>query len=358
MNEAAKTWLRTGISLLVGFGSLAGVLYFVGWRETLAQMRALGPWGMLAVLGDVLFAMGAWIICWRIILRAYGIRLPIWRIIGARVSGYAVSYLTPTLYFGGEPFRALLVADGTTAPTTRVFATIIVERFLGGISMILFILLGGLTALVSPNIPMDGRRLLLAGSAFIAFWILVGLIDFAGNFKWISRLIRLLGRPFARWRHGLNRAADKVSETEDEVHYAFTEHWRATALALVVQTLAMFFIYMRPQVFFHFANDVRFSFPQLSLLFSFNILLSSFLWVTPGGLGTGEAGMIGIFRLVAPGVSSQGVVAYSLVFKFAETLLVAAGVYYLFRRGWGYVQKRRELAEPRPDDVPPDNPPT
>jgi len=42
------------------------------------------------------------------------------------VSGYAVSYLTPTLYFGGEPFRALLVSDSTEAPTTRIFATIIV----------------------------------------------------------------------------------------------------------------------------------------------------------------------------------------------------------------------------------------
>lgn len=346
------------LSGVVGFGMLAGVLYFVGWREILAEMRALGTHGLLGVVATVLLAMAAWIVCWWIILRSYGIRIPLRRIIGARMSGYAVSYLTPTLYFGGEPFRALLVTDSTVAPTTRVFATIIVERFLGGLGMILFVLIGGFYAIVSKNIPWEEKRLLIAGTAFITFWILVGLIDFAGNFKWISRVIRLLGRILPRWTDSLVRAAHKVSETEDEVHYAFTKHWRGTVVAFLIQTLATFFIYMRPQVFFHFGSDIRFTFPQLSLLFSFNILLSSFLWITPGGLGTGEAGMIGIFRLVSPGIPSEGVVAFSLVFKFAETILVAAGVYYLFNRGLTYFQRRRgqsaaEAIAANPKDSPP-----
>jgi uncharacterized protein (TIRG00374 family) len=341
MKGSLKTGWKFAMSVAVGFGMLAGVLYFVGWRETLSEMRALGFFGVLAVIGDIFLAMVAWVVCWWIILRSYGIRLPLRRIVGARLAGYAVSYLTPTLYFGGEPFRALLVADSTAAPTTRVFATIIVERFLGGLSMIVFILIGGFHAIISPNIPWDGKRLLIAGTAFITFWILVGLINFAGNFKWISRVIRTLGRVLRRWRDPLTRAANKVSETEDEVYHAFTVHWKGTLVAFFVQLLATFFIYIRPQVFFHFGSAVHFSFPQLSLLFSFNILLSSFLWITPGGLGTGEAGMIGIFRLVAPGVLSEGVVAYSLIFKFGEAILVGLGVYYLFQRGITYFQRRK-----------------
>jgi len=342
MKGPQRSGWKVAISGAVGLGMLAGVLYFVGWREIFAEMRALGARGILGVVGDVLLAMAAWVICWWIILRAYGIRIPFRRIVGARMSGYAVSYLTPTLYFGGEPFRALLIADSTAAPTTRVFATIIVERFLGGLSMILFILIGGFNAIVSRSIPWQDKKLLIIGTAFITFWIVIGLIDFAGNFKWISRVIRLLGRLLPRWADPLDRAANKVSETEDEVHYAFTRHWKATVVAFLVQTLATFFIYMRPQVFFHFGSNIRFTFPELSLLFSFNILLSSFLWITPGGLGTGEAGMIGIFRLVAPGIPSEGVVAYSLVFKFAETILVAVGVHYLFNRGLTYFQRRRQ----------------
>jgi uncharacterized protein (TIRG00374 family) len=341
MRSSVRTGLRFALSVVVGSGILSGVLYFVGWRRILAEMHALGAFGILGIVGNVLLAVSAWILCWWIILRSYGVRLPVRRVIEAWLSGYAVSYLTPTLYFGGEPFRALMIANKAAAPATRIFATIIVERFLGGLSIIVFVLIGGFYAITSPNIPWPEKRLLIAGIAFVAFWILVGLVDFAGNLKWISRAIRGLGRPLPRWKGALERAAAKVSETEDEVSRAFTRHWKATLLAFLIQTSATFFIYMRPQVFFHFSADLRFSFPQLSLLFTLNILLSFFLWITPGGLGTSEAGLIGIFHLVAPSISNQGAVAYSLMFKFAESLLVGIGLYYLTRRGISYFQRRQ-----------------
>jgi uncharacterized protein (TIRG00374 family) len=342
MKGLLKSGWKYALSVVIGFGILAAVLYFVGWRKVLGEMHALGFDGIVGVVGSVVAAVACWVLCWSIILRSYGIQTALPRVLGAWTSGYAVSYLTPTLYFGGEPFRAMLLVDSTEAPTTRIFATIIVERFLGGLSMILFILIGGFQALVSQGIPCEQKRLLIAGTGFIMFWILVGLIDFAGNFKWISRAIRLIGRIVPRWKSALGRAADKMSETEDEVYYAFTVHWKATLAAFAVELLATFFVYMRPQVFFHFSSGIHFSFPQLSLLFSFNILLSSLLWITPGGLGTSEAGLIGIFRLIAPGIPSEGVVAYSLVFKFAEAVLVGAGVQYLLRRGVSYLRHRRE----------------
>ena len=72
------------------------------------------------------------------------------------------------------------------------------------------------------------------------------------------------------------------------------------------------------------------------------MLLSFFLWITPGGLGTSEAGLIGIFHFVAPEVTSGGAVAYSLIFKFAEWLLVAAGIWYMIQRGIGFLGRKKE----------------
>jgi len=338
MKRPIKNGLRYAVSGLVGIGALSGVLYFVGWRQIIARVHALGALGIIAVLGNVALAMAAWIACWWIILLTYGIRLPLRKVIGARLSGYAISYITPSLYFGGEPVRALMVADRDLAPATRVFATVIVERFLGGLSMIVFILIGGFQAVISPAIPWSEKRLLIAGIAFITFWIIIGLINFARNLKWISKGLNRIGRIIRRWEGPLGRAAAKVSETEDEVHLAFTRYFKGTLAALAVQVLATFFVYIRPQVFFHFSAGLTLSFPQLSLLFTLNILLSSFLWITPGGLGTGEAGMIGIFRLIAPAISSGGVVAYSLMYKGAESILVVAGIVYLAQRGLSYLQ--------------------
>ncbi len=328
------------LSILIGFGILAAVLYFVGWRKTLAQMDALGALGILSVLANVFLSMTFWVLCWWVILRSYGIRLPMRSIIGARLAGYAVSYLTPTLYFGGEPVRALLIVGRSDAPTTRIFATIVLERFLGGLSMIVFVLMGSFYALTSPQIPWSERKLLASAVGFVTFWILIGLINFAGNFKWISRIIRLLGKPFARWKDALARAAVKVSETEDEIFHAFTVHWRGTLVAFLLQTAATFFVYIRPQCFFLFSIGLHFTFPQLSLIFAFTIMLSFFLWITPGGLGTAEAALVGVFALVIPTITSPGVVAYSLIFKFAESIFVAIGMTYLARRGIQYIRNR------------------
>lgn len=349
MKRPARNRWKVVFSIVVGLGLLGGVLYYVGWRRIFAEMRALGVPGISGIVGSVLLAMAAWTLSWWIILRSYGIRLPLPQVIGARLSGYAISYLTPTLYFGGEPVRALMVTGKTDAPTTRVFATVFLERFLGGLSMILFILVGSFFAISSPALPWPEKRLLISGVGFITFWILVGLFNFAWNLKWISRPIRLLGALFRRWRGPLGRAADKVSETEDEIHYAFTRHWKGTVLAFLVQLLGTFFVYMRPQVFFYFSSGQVFTFPQLSLLFTLTvILLSFFLWITPGGIGTGEAAIIGIFHLVAPSVSKHGAVAFSLMFKFAESILVAIGLYYLAQRGIARIGRGRPSEEASP----------
>ncbi len=350
MKRPLRSTLQFLASLVVGLGGVAAVLYFVGWRETLGEMRALGPLGMLSVLGLVALPMLAWILCWSVILYAQGIRIPLGRRVGAQLSGYSMTYLTPTMYFGGEPIRAFLVADKERAPMTRVFATIIVERFLGGLSMVGFILIGSFYAIVSPDLPANEKRLLIAGLAFVTFWIFVGLVNFAGNLKWVSRVVRFLGRPMPRWQDALRRAADKISETEDEVGIAFTKHWRATLVVLALQGVATLCAFMRPEVFFRFSAGHGFTFSQLSLLFTLNVLLSFFLWITPGGLGTGEAGLIGIFHLIAPQATSGAVVAYSLVYKFAEWLLVIAGVVYMLQRGMGFLGRRR--AEPHPTRVP------
>ena len=328
------------LSIAIGVSILATVLYFVGWRNMFAEMHALGALGILSVLGNVLMSMTFWVLCWWVILRSYGIRLPLRSIIGARLAGYAVSYLTPTLYFGGEPVRALLVVGKSDAPATRIFATIVVERFLGGLSMIVFILMGSFYALSSPQIPWSERRLLASVIGFVTFWILLGLVNFAGNFKWVSRIIRLIGKLFSRWETKLERAANKVSETEDEIHNAFTKHWRGTLVAFLLQTVATFFVYMRPQFFLLFSTGLHLTFPQLSLIFTFTIMLSFFLWITPGGLGTAEAALVGVFALVIPSVTSAGVVAYSLIFKFAESILVAVGMVYLAKRGVQYMRNR------------------
>jgi len=109
-------------------------------------------------------------------------------------------------------------------------------------------------------------------------------------------------------------------------------------------------VYTRPQFFFLFSSGLHFTLPQLSLIFTFTIVLSFFLWITPGGLGTAEAALVGVFALVIPAATSAGVVAYSLTFKLAESVFVAMGMVYLARRGIQYMKTRSESIQEVPDE--------
>jgi uncharacterized protein (TIRG00374 family) len=331
VNKQARKLLSITASLLLGAGLLGGVFYYVGWANTLEEISSLKAVGILAVAGNVIITLIMWILGWWVMLRAYAIKIPLHRAVGARLSGFAVSYMTPSLYIGGEPVRALIAADGSSAPVTRIFATIVVERFLGALSSIFFILIGGFFALISPRVSPLERQAVLIGVPFLAFWIFVGLIDFAGNFKWISNMIRALGKVLTRWRGGLERAASKVAETEDEIYNAFTKHLKAIFIALLIQLLANFLMYIRPLIFFYFSSNRTLSFPELSLVFTLNIIMSTFFWITPGGLGTAEAALIGIFAII--GIAKDGAVAFSLSYKFFEMLIVTAGIVYLFHKG-------------------------
>jgi len=352
VNRPLRKALGYAASAVVGFGLLAGVLYYTGWRGVVGQMRALSWDGMVAVTGSVALGVIAAGFSWWIILRSYGLHLPVRTAWGSWLAGYAVTYLTPSLYFGGEPIRALLVTDRSRAPTTRVVATIVVERVLGGISLIIFVLLGTVCALASSEVPPAQKRVVLAGASFVALSIGLGLLNFAGNYKWVSRGTRWLGHLLPRWRGGIERAALKISETEDEVHHAFAHHRRAIFVAFLFQMVACFFAYMRPQVFFHFSQNQTFNFSQLSLLFTMNIFLGMFLWITPGGVGMSEAALIGIYKLVR--VGQAGAVAFSLSYKCVEFAVVAVGVSYMLNRGIGRIVRGlrvRSQPEHRPDDL-------
>ncbi len=340
MKLPLRSTLNFVLSLLVGAASISLVLYFVGWREMLAAMGALSVVGAVEVFGVVLLTVSSWVVGWALLLRAYGIRTPLRRVAGARLSMFAVSYMTPTLYFGGEPFGAFLIADKESAPKTRVFATIIVERFLLGVSLTMLMLVGGFYAAMSPSIPASEKRIFIAGLGFIAAWIVAGFVNFARNLKWVSRIVRGLGRLVPRWSDRLTRAAAKISETEDEVSLAFTRHRKVTAVVFLIQIVTMLLTFVRPQVYFGATQGITFSIGQLAILYALYILLGFFLWITPGGIGTSEAGAIGIFRLIAPSVTTSQSVAYSLTFKLAEAVFVAIGLWYLMQRGVSFLERR------------------
>ncbi|HIC95921.1 TPA: flippase-like domain-containing protein [Candidatus Bipolaricaulota bacterium] len=325
--------LALGASIALGLGLLAVILYYVGWQGIVREIASLGWIGFLALAGDFSLTFFFWALTWRIILRAYGIGAPWKAVFRALLSGYTVSYLTPSFYFGGEPVRVYIFAKELDLPQPRLYATVLVSKLLEALGLILFILLGVFYALFAEgNLSQIQRRSLFYGAIFFSFWVLLGLINFSFDLSMGTWLLRGLRR-LLPWKEALGKAAEKVGEVEREIYQAFHQGSKlpATAVAFLTSLLANFLIYLRPQIFFYFSQGRSLSFANLSLVYSLWVLLAALFWITPGGIGISEGGWIGIFTLV--GIAETGAVAFSLILKGFELTFVALGVSLLMEFG-------------------------
>jgi hypothetical protein len=327
------------ISIAVGLGILAAILYYVGWQGIVQEILALGWPGFLILGIDFLLTFFFWALTWRIILRSYEIDSP-WRtVLRSLLSGYTVSYLTPSMYFGGEPVRVYILSKEIGLPQPRLYATVLVAKLLEAISLVLFALLGVFYALFAGNLPPVQRESLLYGTVFLGFWVVLGVLNFTMNLKLGTRLLQGLRR-LLPWKGALSKALEKVAEVEEEIHQAFRSFQLPfTALAFLTSFIANFLIYLRPQIFFYFAQGKVFSFSSLSLLYALSVVLAALFWITPGGIGIAEGGRIGIFALV--GVGEAGAVAFSFALKAVELIFVALGISLLMEFGLLRWRKRK-----------------
>ncbi|MFW6071853.1 MAG: hypothetical protein ACOC86_05655, partial [Candidatus Bipolaricaulota bacterium] len=118
-----------------------------------------------------------------------------------------------------------------------------------------------------------------------------------------------------------------------------------TVVALALDLVATFFMFIRPLIYFYFTQGRVFTIAELTMLFAMISVMSSFFWITPGGIGVSEGGYIGIYALF--GVSGSEAVAYSFAIKSIQFVLVGLGLALLAHYGIMNLlfEKRKERAE-------------
>ncbi|MGB9756946.1 MAG: lysylphosphatidylglycerol synthase transmembrane domain-containing protein [Candidatus Bipolaricaulaceae bacterium] len=338
-------WVASLGLIFLGLGLFAGLIWISNPKLVWEELKAVGVLGFLAVVGDMVLSFLAWTWSWFILLRGAGIKVRWREVLSPMLAGSAVTYLTPSAYLGGEPVRAYWVAKGAGVSMAHVMAPTMVERLLGGISLLFFAAIGGFFALLSPTASSATKGAIALGLVIMTVFLLLGMISFAQNLQWISKVFKALGRLF-RWQGVLDRLAKSASVMEEQIYQVLSHRLGHVLGSFILQLVTVFLTYIRPQIFFYFTKQALFDFPQLSLFFTLNVFISAFIWLTPGGLGLADGGRAGVFRLL--GLSLSSAFAYNVLFRFVELLQVGLGVYILLRRGllsWRFGRIRVEVEE-------------
>lgn len=334
------------IATILGISLLAVVLYIVGPRAVLSRMAALGLWGALAFIINAGLIFVCTTLGWSVLLRAYGVKCPLRSVFGAMAAAHTVSYLTPSLYFGGEPVRAALVSRGFSSQSHAVVATIAIERLLAMTSSVAVIFVGSIVGLQS-DISVSLRWVLFACATIAVIITLLLIVGVIRERRWLSGAFRYIQRFFSQ-REWMQRTDDALIRVETEIHTALTNHLRGTATAALFLIAATLLNAALPFVFLYFAYGRILTLGEISLFFALHTLFGSLFWITPGGIGVAEGFFAGIFHIM--GLPADGAVAFSFTLRLVAVLIITNGLAYIAHRGmswFGTLRYKRKALQAR-----------
>jgi len=214
--------------LLLGLAFLVYLVRRIGPEELWLQIRALG-WGVLLFILAEGAANVAHTLGWRHCLSAAISPVPVPRLFGVALAGFAINYLTPTASVGGEASKVSLLAT-TTHPPTEVASSVLLDKLTTAIAHLLLVVGGALFIGWQGILPAGWWGTMAALTALVAGGM--------AAFLWLQRqgklgglLRRLADRGVGG--HAIRLAASQVSAVDDALKRFYRERPRDLALSVV-----------------------------------------------------------------------------------------------------------------------------
>jgi uncharacterized protein (TIRG00374 family) len=257
---------------------------------------------------------------WLVLLRQAGIHAGPWKVFRARLSGTAITSLTPAASFAGEPVRGALLKDPATT-YRRVFATIAVDKYIELFTKLPVGALGFgfLIVRVHPGAALIAVSTLFVASFLGIFLLLMVRLFQGGDF--VVRLFKRLVRPLARVRP---RAAAKVIHVVRDfirgVAHLIRSR-RAFYLAMLLG-VALSVIELSQYAYVLWVLGI-FSVGNAAILY-FSHLFVGVVGFIPGNVGTMEGMFLFAFTLL--GLGSNRSLIFSVILRIGQLVMVALGL--------------------------------
>ncbi len=316
------------LSTVIGVVIIGLIFRFADIGQIFLQVKEIG------FLGAGIFLVNAFLIIllsslsWRIILKSCGFSPPFRDVLGAKIIGAMVSYLTPSMYIGGEPLRTYIISKKYKYPMAKIGASVIVDKFLELGAGLFFIYLGSILTLIEYKLPFQIYLALLIVNILFTLGMGLLLISFIFENRVFSKIANFLGR-ISILSKAMSKIKPYISEIENEIFLSFRQHRRETFTAFCLNLLAAFLIFLKPAIFFYFLGFI-FRFSQLALVFALTHLILAFQ-LTPGALGIYELGAVGIYRIV--GIGPDRALAFTLMIRFTDIIGVCIAVFLVIHFG-------------------------
>jgi len=340
MTAKIRKLIRLAIEVAVIAVLLLLFLRLLDWEQFRRYLLTVTPRIILTVLliHLTLHALGT--VQWMLILREAGLRHGFLRVFWARLSGYAITYLTPSMYFGGEPVRAMLLKDDG-ATYKRIAATIVLDKYIELFTKLPLIVVG--FAFVVLLLRVELPFVVLVGAliaAFCGFFAFVSSHLFGGA-RFIRRLAKRLLAPLVRIRPRLAvRALRFATEFEHDVAQIIRRRgvfYLAMGIGILYSAVEVFQTWYVLVVLGH-ASVVH------PFVIYATIVVQGLISILPGNIGGMEGVHLFIFNVLGIGTALS--LIYTVILRIGQMSFVFLGLVNLF------VSRLLRTARPRAGSLP------
>ncbi|MBI4517698.1 MAG: flippase-like domain-containing protein [Deltaproteobacteria bacterium] len=312
--------------LVVGVAVLVGLCWQFGLGELAAAFGRVSPAYLSAYMVLAAVVLVGYSLRWGAAARALGARLPLARLVAARLAGDAVGALVPSAKLAGEPVRiALMYAGGVGG--TQAGAAVTIDRALELISNMLCVL---------AYVAVFSVAQVLGSSQRAALILVLTILALLGLLALPLAQLRRGRRPLAwcyseRARRMLPRSASwmpALRRTEEHMVGFFRDH-PATFVSGLAGSLLIEVLVIGEYYCLLAGFGVVLDLPTLLMvLLGTGVARAA---PSPAGLGALEAGQVGVLAF-AGGRPELGFVV-GVVIRLHESAWMAAGLLVLSAQG-------------------------
>ena len=317
------------ISFLVGLLLFVIAMQQAGINDVLKTISLFPPLTIIFVFlinSIAVCVVGSW--RWKIIIESQNShKINFMKVLRAKLAGFTVSYVTPSILVGGESIRAYMIKEESGYDWEKSFASVVIDQAIYFFSLFLLMIAGFLLLFNHFSLPIEifcGFGIIVISVVFVLYLFYSKMLNRNsgedGFFMFIIKTTRLNKIKFIKNKEkNIKRTEDIISQffkTKKEIFL------KAFLLAILEDMLYLIVICF---IILCFDSAGIFKLTQSVSIF-FLLTLANFVPI-PGSFGSFEAALTFIFDLLNLGKSNG--FTFSLIYRFINIALVIVGFFAL-----------------------------